>query len=65
MTDTSVVVGAGRCGAPAAETLSHAGFGGRIVLTGEEDEPPCERPPLSKECLRDERDPDSLLVRPR
>jgi 3-phenylpropionate/trans-cinnamate dioxygenase ferredoxin reductase component len=65
MTDTVVIVGAGRCGASAAETLSYAGFGGRIVLIGEEDEPPYERPPLSKEYLRGEQDPDNLLVRPR
>jgi 3-phenylpropionate/trans-cinnamate dioxygenase ferredoxin reductase component len=65
MTDTVVIVGAGRCGASAAETLSYAGFGGRVVLIGKEDEPPYERPPLSKEYLRGERDPDSLLVRPR
>lgn len=65
MTDTVVIVGAGRCGASAAETLSYAGFGGRVVLIGEEDEPPYERPPLSKEYLRGEQDPDSLLVRPR
>ncbi|GGM55489.1 ferredoxin [Micromonospora sonchi] len=45
------IVGAGLTGAKAAEGLREAGFAGRIVLIGEETEPPYERPPLSKGYL--------------
>ncbi|MCP3802420.1 FAD-dependent oxidoreductase [Allokutzneria sp. A3M-2-11 16] len=47
-----VVVGAGLAGAKAVETLRAEGFDGRVVLLGEEDRPPYERPSLSKEFLR-------------
>lgn len=63
MSSTIVIVGAGRCGASAAETLRGAGFGGRLVLIGEEDELPYQRPPLSKDYLRGRRDRAELLVR--
>jgi 3-phenylpropionate/trans-cinnamate dioxygenase ferredoxin reductase subunit len=55
---TFVVVGASLAGAKAAETLREEGFTGRVVLVGEEPEPPYERPPLSKGYLlgSDERD---------
>src|SRR3954454_12285265 len=49
---TFVIVGAGLAGAKAAETLREEGFEGRVVLVGEEDEQPYERPPLSKEYLQ-------------
>src|SRR4051794_24571266 len=51
---TFVIVGGGLAGAKAAETLRGEGFDGRVVLVGEEREPPYERPPLSKEYLRGE-----------
>ena len=50
---TVVIAGAGPAGAKAAE-MREEGFG-RIVLLGAERQRPCERPPLSKEYLRDER----------
>jgi 3-phenylpropionate/trans-cinnamate dioxygenase ferredoxin reductase subunit len=55
---TFVIVGASLAGAKAAETLRTQGFTGRVVLVGEEPEPPYERPPLSKGYLlgSDERD---------
>jgi 3-phenylpropionate/trans-cinnamate dioxygenase ferredoxin reductase subunit len=55
---TFVIVGASLAGAKAAETLREEGFTGRVVLVGEEPEPPYERPPLSKGYLlgSDERD---------
>jgi 3-phenylpropionate/trans-cinnamate dioxygenase ferredoxin reductase component len=55
---TFAIVGAGLAGAKAAETLRDEGFGGRIVLIGDEPERPYERPPLSKGYLagKDERD---------
>ncbi|MEV4759213.1 FAD-dependent oxidoreductase [Micromonospora sp. NPDC049559] len=45
------IVGASLTGAKAAEELRRAGFGGRILLVGEETERPYERPPLSKGYL--------------
>ncbi|MFC5997060.1 NAD(P)/FAD-dependent oxidoreductase [Pseudonocardia hispaniensis] len=48
---TFVIVGASLAGAKAAETLRAEGFTGRVVLIGEEPEPPYERPPLSKGYL--------------
>ena len=46
-----VIVGGGLAGATAAATLRDQGFDGRVVLIGEEREPPYERPPLSKSHL--------------
>jgi 3-phenylpropionate/trans-cinnamate dioxygenase ferredoxin reductase subunit len=48
---TIVIVGASLAGGKAAETLREEGFTGRVVLVGEETEPPYERPPLSKGYL--------------
>ena len=60
---TVAIVGAGLAGARAAETLRSEGFEGRIVLIGEEDVAPYERPALSKEFLAGARDEQSLLLR--
>ena len=46
-----VVVGAGQAGGWCARTLRDSGFEGRVVLVGDEDYAPYERPPLSKEAL--------------
>jgi 3-phenylpropionate/trans-cinnamate dioxygenase ferredoxin reductase subunit len=59
---TYVIVGAGMAGAKSAEALREEGFDGRIVLIGEEQERPYERPPLSKDFLRGETDRDRLYV---
>lgn len=48
---TFVIVGAGLAGAKAAEALRDKNFDGKIVLLGEEQHLPYERPPLSKEFL--------------
>jgi 3-phenylpropionate/trans-cinnamate dioxygenase ferredoxin reductase subunit len=48
---TFVIIGASLAGAKAAETLRAEGFAGRVILLGEEPEPPYERPPLSKGYL--------------
>jgi len=54
MAETFLIVGAGLAGDGAAATLREEGFDGRVVLVGEERDPPYLRPPLSKEYLRDE-----------
>ena len=64
VTKAFVIVGASLAGAKAAETLRAEGFDGRIVLIGEEERRPYERPPLSKEYLRAEKDFDAAAVHP-
>ncbi len=61
---THVIVGAGLAGAKAAEALREQGFGGRIVLIGDEHEQPYERPPLSKDYLRGESPRSKTHVHP-
>jgi 3-phenylpropionate/trans-cinnamate dioxygenase ferredoxin reductase component len=61
---TFVIVGGGLAGAKAAETLRDEGFDGRVVLIGEEAVRPYERPPLSKDRLRGEGEPDAIFVHP-
>lgn len=48
---TVVVVGASLAGLRAVQALREEGFGGRLVLVGEEPRPPYDRPPLSKQVL--------------
>jgi 3-phenylpropionate/trans-cinnamate dioxygenase ferredoxin reductase component len=60
--NTRVIVGASLAGAKAAETLREEGFDGRIVLLGAEPERPYERPPLSKEYLRGEKEREKVYV---
>jgi 3-phenylpropionate/trans-cinnamate dioxygenase ferredoxin reductase component len=59
-TQTFVIVGGGLAGAKAAEALREEGFDGRVVLLGEEDVAPYERPPLSKEYLQGEAQRDVI-----
>lgn len=59
-----VIVGAGLAGAKAAEALRDEGFGGRILLIGNEAELPYTRPPLSKDYLRDRSEKAKIYVHP-
>ena len=59
---TFVIVGASLAGAKAAEALRQEGFDGRVVLVGEEPQRPYQRPPLSKDRLRGEGDPEEVYV---
>jgi 3-phenylpropionate/trans-cinnamate dioxygenase ferredoxin reductase subunit len=59
-----VIVGASLAGAKAAETLRAEGYEGRLVLVGDEAERPYERPPLSKDYLRDEAGREKVFVHP-
>ena len=54
--DGVVIVGAGLGGVRAAEQLRTEGYDGPITLVGAESEPPYDRPPLSKQVLRGERE---------
>lgn len=63
MGETYVIVGGGVAAASAAESLRGDGFGGRIVVLGDETEAPYERPPLSKTLLRGELEPASVVLR--
>jgi 3-phenylpropionate/trans-cinnamate dioxygenase ferredoxin reductase subunit len=69
MTDDSrqqafVIVGASLAGATAAAALRDEGFPGRIVLIGEENERPYERPPLSKDYLQGRSEREKIFVHP-
>jgi len=65
MISTILIVGAGQAGAQAVDTLRREGFGGRLVLIGDEPELPYQRPPLSKKYLSGEMAADRLLFRHR
>ena len=60
-----LLVGGGVAAARCARTLRRGGFTGTIVLVGEEELPPYNRPPLSKELLRDDLPEELLLSEPR
>jgi 3-phenylpropionate/trans-cinnamate dioxygenase ferredoxin reductase subunit len=57
---TFVIVGGGLAAAKAAEALRQEEFDGRVVVLDEEDVPPYERPPLSKDYLRGEAGRDAI-----
>jgi 3-phenylpropionate/trans-cinnamate dioxygenase ferredoxin reductase component len=59
---TLLIVGASVAGAKAAEGARTSGYDGRIVLVGTENERPYERPPLSKDVLRGEKDAETTRV---
>ncbi|HYV59354.1 MAG TPA: FAD-dependent oxidoreductase, partial [Acidimicrobiia bacterium] len=60
---TIAVVGASLAGLRAAETLRREGYDGRLALVGAESHLPYDRPPLSKELLAGEWEPDQIALR--
>jgi NADPH-dependent 2,4-dienoyl-CoA reductase/sulfur reductase-like enzyme len=60
---TVVVVGASLAGLRATEALRRDGYEGRIVLVGAESHLPYDRPPLSKQLLAGEWEPQELGLR--
>jgi NADPH-dependent 2,4-dienoyl-CoA reductase/sulfur reductase-like enzyme len=60
---TIVVAGASLAGLRAAETLRREGYDGRLVLVGAEPHLAYDRPPLSKELLAGEWEPDQIALR--
>ena len=61
---TIVVVGTGQAGFQAAASLREEGFGGRVVLIGEEPGLPYQRPPLSKAYLLGKASAELVRLRP-
>ena len=61
---TFAIVGAGQAGGWAAKTLRDEGFGGRVLLIGDENYPPHERPPLSKEILLGDAEKETCFLWP-
>lgn len=60
---STVIVGAGQAGAQLATTLRKEGYQERIVLVGDEPEPPYQRPPLSKAFVLGAVGEDTLRLR--
>ena len=63
--DSIVVVGASLAGLRVVENIRKKGYQGRLVLVGDETRTPYDRPPLSKEVLRGEWEPERIDLRPR
>lgn len=61
---TYVVIGAGQAGGWAAKTLRDEGFEGDVIIVGDENFAPHERPPLSKEVLLGDAEKESCLLWP-
>lgn len=62
MNSTTVVVGASLAGLNAARTLRLGGHAGSIIVLDADPERPYDRPPLSKQILTGEWDPEKLLL---
>jgi 3-phenylpropionate/trans-cinnamate dioxygenase ferredoxin reductase component len=60
--ETIVVVGGSLAGIRCAEALRRHGYAGRLVFVGAERERPYDRPPLSKELLRGDREPEQIRL---
>ena len=60
-----VIIGAGQAGSSLASKLRTLGHDGEITLIGAEDDPPYQRPPLSKAYLLGEMERERLFLRPR
>lgn len=58
-----VVVGASLAGLRAVEALRRRGYGGKITWIGAEPELPYDRPPLSKQILRGEWEPERAALK--
>ena len=64
MPQSHVIVGASQAGGRAAEAMRAHGFAGRIVVIGAEPHLPYERPPLSKQVLLGEYEPNKTHLHP-
>ena len=59
-----LLVGGGVASARCARTLRRHGFTGTILLVSDEETPPYNRPPLSKELLREDLPTELTLAEP-
>jgi 3-phenylpropionate/trans-cinnamate dioxygenase ferredoxin reductase subunit len=64
MSETVVIVGAGHAAGQTAASLRQKGFSGRIIMIGDEDWVPYQRPPLSKAYLAGELETERLFFKP-
>ncbi|WP_421788899.1 NAD(P)/FAD-dependent oxidoreductase [Hyphobacterium sp.] len=64
MMEPIIIVGAGQAGVQLADSLRREGFDGPITLVGDENQPPYQRPPLSKAFLLDQIEEARLPLRP-
>lgn len=62
--DHVAIVGAGQAGAALAIRLRQKGYDGQVTIYGNENDPPYQRPPLSKKYLSGEWDRARLWLRP-
>jgi 3-phenylpropionate/trans-cinnamate dioxygenase ferredoxin reductase subunit len=60
----ALLIGGGVAAARCARSLRRSGFTGSILLVGDEEVPPYNRPALSKELLRDEVSRELVLAEP-
>lgn len=60
--DSVTIVGASLAGLRAAETLRRSGFDGPITMIGDETHEPYDRPPLSKQILAGDWEPDRAAL---
>jgi 3-phenylpropionate/trans-cinnamate dioxygenase ferredoxin reductase subunit len=60
--ESVIVVGAGLSGWRTAKDLRKLGFTGSLILVGDENELPYDRPPLSKAVLTGEREPEAVRL---
>ncbi len=60
--ETIAVVGGSLAGLRTAEALRRKGYEGRLFFVGAETHPPYDRPPLSKEVLRGDREPEQIAL---
>ena len=63
MSATFLIIGADQAAAQAIDTLSREGFDGRLVLVGDKERLPYQRPPLSKGYLSGEMSVDRLAFK--
>ena len=61
--DQIAIVGASAAGLTAAETLRREGYQGRLTLIGDEAHVPYDRPPLSKQVLAGQWEPEKTQLR--
>lgn len=61
--DSIVIVGGGAAGGAAAETLRREGYAGPIMMLSADQDPPCDRPNLSKGFLAGTAGADSIALR--